>query len=58
MPRPRREGEWKTINLQISAELYDQMKERSEIKGQTMTMTLERILAIFFKEHPNKDLEE
>ena len=58
MPRPRREGEWKTINLQISAELYDQMKERSEIKGQTMTMTLERILAIFFKEHPNETLKD
>ena len=54
MPRPKREGQWKTINLQISAELYKQVKERADIKGQTMTMTLERILAAYFKEHPNK----
>ena len=58
MPRPKREGQWKTINLQISADLYDQVKERADIKGQTMTMTLERILATFFKEHPNDGLEE
>ena len=58
MPRPRREGQWKTINLQISADLYDQVKERADIKGQTMTMTLERILAAFFKEHPNDKLKD
>lgn len=58
MPRPKREGKWKTINLQISADLYNQVKERANIKGQTMTMTLERILAAFFKEHPNDGLEE
>ena len=58
MPRPKREGQWKTINLQISEELYNHVKERADIKGQTMTMTLERILATFFKEHPNDGLEE
>ena len=58
MPRPKREGQWKTINLQISADLYDQVKERADIKGQTMTMTLERILSTFFKEHPNDILKE
>lgn len=58
MPRPKREGQWKTINLQISADLYDQMKERADIKGQTMTMTLERILATFFREHPNETLSD
>ena len=58
MPRPKREGQWKTINLQISAGLYDQVKERADIKGQTMRMTLERILSIFFKEHPNSSLNE
>lgn len=58
MPRPKREGQWKTINLQISADLYAQVKERADIKGQTMTMTLERILAAYFKEHPNKGIKE
>lgn len=58
MPRPKREGQWKTINLQISAELYNQVKERADIKGQTMTMTLERILTVFFKEHPNEEIKE
>ena len=58
MPRPKREGQWKTINLQISADLYDQVKERADIKGQTMTMTLERILSTYFKEHPNKEIKE
>ena len=58
MPRPKREGQWKTINLQISADLYNQVKERADIKGQTMTMTLERILAMFFKEHPNDNLKD
>ena len=58
MPRPKREGQWKTINLQISADLYNQVKERADIKGQTMTMTLERILTTFFKEHPNDGLKE
>ena len=58
MPRPRREGQWKTINLQISADLYNQVKERADIKGQTMTMTLERILSLFFKNHPNDGLQE
>lgn len=58
MPRPKREGQWKTINLQISADLYEQVKERANIKGQTMTMTLERILLTFFKEHPNDKLKD
>lgn len=58
MPRPKRAGEWETINLQISADLYAQVKERADIKGQTMTMTLERILTTFFKEYPNYGLEE
>lgn len=58
MPRPKREGQWKTINLQISEDLYNQLKERSEIKGQTLTMTLERILSAFFKEHPNDELKD
>lgn len=58
MPRPKRAGQWKTINLQISKDLYNQVKERADIKGQTMTMTLERILTTFFKEHPNSSLNE
>lgn len=58
MPREKRSGAWKALNLQISEELYMQLKERADIKGQTMTMTLERILTMFFKEHPNKDLVE
>ena len=58
MPRPKRAGQWKTINLQISEDLYNQVKERADIKGQTMTMTLERILATFFKEHPNDKLKD
>ena len=58
MPRPKREGQWKTINLQISADLYNLVKERADIKGQTMTMTLERILAAYFNEHPNKRIKE
>lgn len=58
MPRPKHEGQWKTINLQISADLYDQVKDRADIKGQTMTMTLERILSTFFKEYPNKNLDK
>lgn len=33
MPLPKREGQWKTINLQISADLYDQLKERVDIQG-------------------------
>lgn len=57
MPRPKREGQWKTINLQISADIYNQVKERADIKGQTMTMTMERILATFFKEHPKEELK-
>ena len=58
MPREKRSVAWKALNLQISEELYMQLKERAEIKGQTMTMTLERILATFFKEHPNSELEQ
>lgn len=58
MPRPKRECEVRNLNLQISASLYNQLKVRSEIKGQTMTTTLERILSLFFKNHPNESLEE
>ena len=29
-----------------------------DIKGQTMTMTMERILANFFKEYPNEELKD
>lgn len=58
MPRPKRDVEVRNLNLQISASLYDQLKERSEIKGQTMTTTLERILSLFFKDHPNDGLQE
>ena len=58
MPRDKRETPWKTLNLQISEDLYRQLKERAEIKGQTLTMTLERILALFFKEHPNNEIKE
>lgn len=58
MPRPKREVEVRNLNLQIAASLYDQLKERAEIKGQTMTTTLERILSSFFKAHPNDTLEE
>lgn len=58
MPRPKREVEVRNLNLQISAPLYEQLKARSEIKGQTMTTTLERILSLFFKNHPNDSLEE
>ena len=57
MPREKRSGAWKALNLQISEDLYNQLKERSEIKGQTLTMTLERILSTFFKEHPNSELD-
>lgn len=58
MPRPKREVEVRNLNLQIAAPLYEQLKARSEIKGQTMTTTLERILSLFFKNHPNDSLEE
>lgn len=57
MPREKRSGSWKALNLQISEDLYNQLKERAEIKGQTLTMTLERILSTFFKEHPNSELD-
>lgn len=46
MPRPKREGDVRGLNLQVSVPLYDQLKERFEIKGQTMTTTLERILSV------------
>lgn len=58
MPRAKRTEDWKALNVQISRNLYDQIKERSVIKGQTMTMTMERILATFFKEHPNEELKD
>ena len=57
MPREKRSGSWKALNLQISEDLYNQLKERAEIKGQTLTMTLERILSTFFKEDPNSELD-
>lgn len=57
MPREKRSGSWKALNLQISEDLYNQLKERAEIKGQTLTMTLERVLSTFFKEHPNSELD-
>ena len=58
MPREKRNDPWKALNLQISEGSYNQLKECSEIKGQTLTMTLERILSMFFKEHPNEELNE
>ena len=58
MPRAKRTEDWKALNVQISRNLYDQIKERSVIKGQTMMMTMERILATFFKEHPNEELKD
>ena len=58
MPREKRSGSWRALNLQISEDLYNQLKKRSEIKGQTLTMTLERILSMFFKEHPNETLSD
>lgn len=58
MPRAKRTDEWKALNVQISKSLYDQLKERSEIKGQTMTTTLERILTVFFSEYPNDEVRK
>lgn len=55
MPRAKRTEDWKALNVQISKDLYDQIKERSAIKGQTLTMTVERIFSQFFTEHPNQE---
>lgn len=46
MARPRKDGVY--INYYIDRELVERLRGYADNKGQTMTMTLERILIDFF----------
>lgn len=50
MPRPKTKKQSKALNLNIDVEVLDKLEKYCEIKGQTKTMAIERILTEYIYE--------
>lgn len=56
MSRPKTRGELKALNLNIKAEIFDELNKYAEKTGITKTYMVEKALKEYFEKH-KKELE-